>query len=119
MDIENYDNVNALVTSSLQQHSVKNTVNAFKNRALDTSFSTCYYPDVMYDAGDGEGEKQLPASVGALGAYSLNDRIGFAPIFPHSRGGVLLLYYLSNPSSNDRKSLPCRDHWKVSLELYY
>ena len=90
MDIENYDNVNALVTSSLQQHSVKNTVNAFKNRALDTSFSTCYYPDVMYDAGDGEGEKQLPASVGALGAYSLNDRIGFEWFAPAglSRGIV-------------------------------
>ena len=31
----------------------------------------------MYDAGDGTGEKELPASVGALSAYSLNDRIGF------------------------------------------
>ena len=77
MDIENYDNANILITSSLQTHNVGNTVKSFKNRALDTSFSACYYPDVMYDAADGEGEKQLPASVGALGAYSYNDRVGF------------------------------------------
>ena len=77
MDIDNYDQQNTLLTSSLQRHSVGNTVTKFKTRKLDTSFSTCYYPDIMYDAGDGTGEKELPASVGALSAYSLNDRIGF------------------------------------------
>ncbi|MAF36907.1 hypothetical protein CL622_07355, partial [archaeon] len=77
MDIDSYDNINTLLTSSAQTHHILNTVTAFKARALDSSFSTCYYPDVMLDTGDGNGEKELPASVGALGAYSLNDRIGF------------------------------------------
>ena len=82
MDIEERDQFNTVITSSLQRPHVLNTVNDFKNRVLDTSFAAAYFPDVtVKDPGTG-GLVQVPPSVAVLGAYSLNDKIGhpwFAP----------------------------------------
>ena len=82
MDIEERDQFNTVVTSSLQNPHVANTVTAFKNRALDSSFAAVYFPDVTVTDPDTSALVSVPPSVVTIGAYSLNDRVGhpwFAP----------------------------------------
>ena len=82
MDIEERDQFNTVVTSSAQSPHVANTVTAFKNRVLDTSFAASYFPDVTVQDPDTGGLVAVPPSVVTLGAYSLNDKVGhpwFAP----------------------------------------
>ncbi len=81
-DIEERDQFNTVITSSAQSPHVSNTVTAFKNRALDSSFAAVYFPDVTLEDPDTGGLVAVPPSVVTLGAYALNDRIGhpwFAP----------------------------------------
>jgi len=85
MDIEERDNLNAVITGSDsdQKVSVRFTVDAFKQRLLDTSFGSAYFPGCTINDELKPGVTvKVPASVPALGAYSLNDSIGkewFAP----------------------------------------
>lgn len=83
MDIDSYDSINALVTSSnVQDDHVANTVNAFVNRNLDSNFAAAYYPDVLMTDPTTETILRVPPSVAVLGAFALNDSIGqpwFAP----------------------------------------
>ncbi len=82
MDIEERDQVNTVITSSVQKPHVSNTVTSFKNRALDSSFAAAYFPDVVVPDPDTGTLVQVPPSVAVLGAYSLNDRVAhpwFAP----------------------------------------
>jgi len=82
MDIEERDQFNTVITSSVQNPHVANTVTAFKNRALDSSFAAAYFPDVTVTDPDTRALVTVPPSVVTLGAYSLNDRVGhpwFAP----------------------------------------
>jgi hypothetical protein len=50
MDIEEYDTVNSLITSSVQIPHVQNTVTALSERALDSSYAAAYYPDQVLPA---------------------------------------------------------------------
>ncbi len=82
MDVEERDQVNTVITSSVQKPHVSNTVTAFKNRALDSSFAAAYFPDVTVTDPNTNTLIQVPPSVAVLGAYSLNDRVAhpwFAP----------------------------------------
>ena len=82
MDIEERDQLNTVITSSVQKPHVSNTVTSFKNRALDNSFAAAYFPDVVVTDPDTRTLVQVPPSVAVLGAYSLNDRVAhpwFAP----------------------------------------
>lgn len=84
LDVEQRDGLNTVVTSSAQQVNVKYTVDAFRQRLLDTSFGAAYFPDceVADELNSNNGNVTVPPSVVVLGAYSLNDRIGqtwFAP----------------------------------------
>ena len=82
MDIEERDQFNTVITSSVQNPHVANTVTAFKNRALDSSFAAAYFPDVTVTDPDTRALVSVPPSVVTIGAYSLNDRVGhpwFAP----------------------------------------
>jgi phage tail sheath protein FI len=82
MDIEERDQFNQVITSSIQSPHVANTVTAFKNRALDSSFAAAYFPDVTVTDPDTRALVAVPPSVVTIGAYSLNDRVGhpwFAP----------------------------------------
>lgn len=82
MDIEERDQFNTVITSSVSGPHVANTVTAFKNRGLDSSFAAAYFPDVTVTDPDTGGLVSVPPSVVVLGAYSLNDKIGhpwFAP----------------------------------------
>jgi hypothetical protein len=75
MDIEERDQVNSVVTSSIQVPHIKNTVNDFKNRNLNTSFAAAYFPDVTIKDPTTNALVSVPPSVAVLGAYSLNDRV--------------------------------------------
>ena len=90
MDIEERDQVNTIITSSVQKPHVANTVTSFKNRALDTSFAAAYFPDVVVNDPNTNTLVQVPPSVAVLGAYSLNDKVAhpwFAPA-GFSRGAL-------------------------------
>lgn len=82
MDIDQYDMLNTVVTSSAQVVSVANTVQAFVNRALNTSFAAAYFPDVVIQDPNTKTNVICPPSVAVLGALSLNDAVAhpwFAP----------------------------------------
>mgnify|MGYP001486391133 CR=1 FL=1 len=90
MDIEERDQFNTVITSSVQRPHVLNTVSDLKNRALDTSFAATYFPDVTVEDPETRALVSVPPSVAVLGAYALNDRIGhpwFAPA-GFSRGAL-------------------------------
>ncbi len=89
MDISQRDNVNTVVTSSAQSVNVSNTVAAFGDRSLDSSFAAAYFPDVNMDVQVktlNQATKtvtaniatvQVPPSVSVLGAFSFNDAVAF------------------------------------------
>ena len=85
MDVEQYsedgtDAENEIRLDS-QITSVSNTIQSFRDRAIDSSFATAYFPDVNYAAPD-NSNVFVPPSVLVLGAMSLNDAVGhpwFAP----------------------------------------
>lgn len=99
MDVEHVDSTNTVITSSNGNISVRNTVNNFKNRGLDSSFAAAYFPDVTKtvittrtgrDRGVEENLIEVPPSVVALGAFSYNDAVAhpwFAPA-GFSRGAL-------------------------------
>ena len=78
MDIEERDELNMVVTSSINQKiDVGNTVADFKNRALDSSFASAYFPDVIMTDPGTRTNVRVPPSVAVLGAFALNDAISF------------------------------------------
>jgi len=90
MDVEERDQFNTVITGSGQRPNVLYTVNAFKGRALDSSFAAAYFPDMIVVDPTTQGNVQVPPSVPVLGAFGLNDQIGhpwFAPA-GFSRGAL-------------------------------
>ena len=90
MDVEERDTLNAVVTGSIEKVHVGNTVAAFKNRSLDTSFAAAYFPDTIVTDPTTLTNVQVPPSVSVLGAFALNDAIGFPWYAPagFSRGAL-------------------------------
>ena len=90
MDIEERDVDNKVITGSIQDPGVNNTVSAFKDRGLDTSFAAAYFPDVTIRDPFLGVNVQVPPSVAVLGAFALNDNVAhpwFAPA-GFTRGGL-------------------------------
>jgi phage tail sheath protein FI len=82
MDVEERDVDNKVITGSVQDPGVNNTVSAFKDRGLDTSFAAAYFPDVTIRDPFLGVNVQVPPSVAVLGAFALNDTVAhpwFAP----------------------------------------
>lgn len=77
MDIEEFDATDTLITSSVQIPHVGNTVTNFVGRAVDNSFAAAYYPDVIVTDPNTNTNVVVPPSVVVLGAFALNDRVGF------------------------------------------
>ena len=99
MDIEERDVDNKVVTGSAQEVGVNNTITAFTDRGLDTSFAAAYFPDVVIRDPFVGTNVQVPPSVAVLGAFSLNDNVAhpwFAPA-GFSRGAL-------DPSSEGRST---------------
>lgn len=82
MDVEQYDNMDALVEDDEALPSVSLTVASFKDRALNSSFAAAYFPDVVIPDPNTKTNVVAPPSVAVLGALALNDALGhpwFAP----------------------------------------
>jgi len=82
MDLEQKDELDAVVTGSLQKVNIANTISGLKNRGANTSFAATYFPDVIIRHPDRATNLTVPPSVVALGAFSKNDTLGqpwFAP----------------------------------------
>lgn len=77
MDIEEKDTVGTLVTSDDQIVSVRNTVNNFRDRGLNSSFGAAYFPNVIMRDGMSNVTREVPPSVAVLGAFSKNDAVAF------------------------------------------
>ena len=86
MDIEERDAFNTVVTGTLPEGESVNvtyTTEAFKGRALDTSFTAAYFPDVQVNVYDRPAKiADVPPSVVVLGAFSQNDSIGYSWFAP-------------------------------------
>lgn len=90
MDIEQLDNAGDQVTSDNQLPSVTLTANNFRDRAIDSSFATAYFPDVIMTDPNTKTNVLVPPSVAVLGALALNDAVGhpwFAPA-GYARGAL-------------------------------
>lgn len=90
MDIEERDQINVVVTASAQTVNVANTVDAFKDRAVDSNFAASYFPDVTLEVASTKALVRAPPSVAVLGAYALNDAVAFPWFAPAGlKRGVL------------------------------
>jgi hypothetical protein len=78
MDIDLYDSTGNVVTDTLTQDvSVTYTATSFTSRNLDTSFAAAYFPNVFMTDPSTQTNLEVPATIPVLGAFSLNDAIGF------------------------------------------
>jgi hypothetical protein len=90
MDIEERDAFNVVLTGSYDGSSVNisNTINAFSNRGLNTSFAAAYFPDINIPFGT--TTQRVPPTVGVLGAFAYNDKVSYPWFAPAgSNRGVI------------------------------
>lgn len=77
IDIEERDGNNLRVVDKDNQIvNVKNTVQDFLNRGLNTSFGAAYFPDVMLRNNATRSINRVAPSVAILGAFAKNDTLG-------------------------------------------
>lgn len=95
MDIEEKDEVDTFITSSLQIPNVANTVNRFAGRALDSSFAAAYFPDVVVGDPATRTNVKVPPSAVVLGAFANNDAVAFPWFAPagFTRGALASALY--------------------------
>lgn len=78
MDVEQRDTTNAVITGSANSEvSVTYTAAGFTSRNLDTSFAAAYFPDVTMTDPSTRTNLVVPPTVAVLGAFALNDAVGF------------------------------------------
>jgi phage tail sheath protein FI len=82
MDINERDNVNAIVTSSNQIVNVKNTINDFSTRGINSSYTAAYFPNVILRDSINSRTVEVPPSVAVLGAFGKNDTLGHPWLAP-------------------------------------
>ena len=101
MDIEERDEINTVITSSVSNPSVAYTVAAFKNRGLNSSFASAYFPDVIMTDPTTNTNVQAPPSVAVLGAFAINDAVGYPWFAPagFTRGALKDSLYSKVPVS--------------------
>lgn len=90
MDIDEYDTLNTVVTSSVQDINVTNTSNNFNLRGLNSNFAAAYFPDAVMTNPYTNLPVTVPPSVVVLGAFARNDAVAhpwFAPA-GYSRGAL-------------------------------
>lgn len=77
MDIEEKDTAGNLITGDDQIVSVRNTVNYFRDRGINSSFGAAYFPNVIMRDNMSNVTREVPPSVAVLGAFSKNDAVAF------------------------------------------
>ena len=90
MDVEKKDQNNSFITGTLGTVDVGYTADRFASRDMNSSFAAAYFPDILLkDRKTGDSSK-VPASVGVLGVFGLNDSIGFPWFAPagYNRGKI-------------------------------
>jgi len=100
MDIEERDELDTVITSSVASSpNVGFTVTALKNRALNSSFGAAYFPDQVIQDPATKTSIQVPPSVPVLGAFALNDSIGYPWFAPagFARGALESVLYSTLP----------------------
>lgn len=100
MDIEERDELDTVITSSvLSTPNVGFTVSALKNRSLNSSFAAAYFPDQVIQDPTTKISVQVPPSVPVLGAFSLNDAVGYPWFAPagFTRGALSNVLYSTLP----------------------
>lgn len=103
MDIQEYDTTNTLLTASSQDLSVRFTANNHRDRGLNSSFGAAYFPDLIMRDELNNTIRQVPPSVAVLGAFGLNDAVGFPWFAPagFARGALQTTDEASLPLSRD------------------
>lgn len=78
MDVDQYDTTANVITGSANSEvSVTYTAANFISRNLDTSFGAAYFPDVTMTDPTTRTNLVVPPTVAVLGAFALNDSVGF------------------------------------------
>jgi hypothetical protein len=78
MDVEQRDTTNSVITGSANSEvSVTYTAAGFTSRNLDSSFGAAYFPDVVMSDPTTRTNLVVPPTVAVLGAFALNDAVGF------------------------------------------
>jgi len=78
MDIQEKDTQNnTIVGNDDQIVSVRNTVNSFRDRGLNSSFGAAYFPNVILRDSLSNVVREVAPSVAVLGAFSKNDAVAF------------------------------------------
>lgn len=78
MDIPSYDdNGLRLYDDSTSRPDVKNTASTFDGRAIDNNYVSSYFPDVFVDDTTNKRRVKVPATIAALAALGLNDRVAY------------------------------------------
>jgi hypothetical protein len=117
MDIEQFDGSGNRIDLSTRLPydksfvpDIQNTINEFDSRSLNTSYAAAYYPDVELKIDEnlyGISTVIVPATVAALGAFSVNDtQSSFSAPAGNSRGAALnVLSTVSKLKKSDENSL--------------
>jgi phage tail sheath protein FI len=92
-----------VITGSDTIPSVTLTASTFKARQLDSSFGAAYYPDVVIPNPTTGIEEVAPASVAALGAFALNDKLAYPWFAPagFTRGALASVIETQTKLSRD------------------
>jgi phage tail sheath protein FI len=79
-----------IVDDGSKKISVENTLENFRDRKLNSSFAAAYFPDVNIVDPVLQRAVKVPSTVPVLGAFALNDKIGFPWFAPagFSRGAL-------------------------------
>lgn len=77
MDLEEKDTGNITITDEDQVVSVRNTVNNFRDRSLNSSFGAVYFPNVILRDTMSNVIREVAPSVAVLGAFAKNDAVAF------------------------------------------
>lgn len=109
MDIPAYDDTGArLYDDSTSRPDIKSTATSFDSRALDNNYVASYFPDVFVDDSTNKRRVKVPASIAALAALGLNDRVAY-PWFAPAGFNRAALDFVTNTqvrlNSNDRDTL--------------
>ena len=90
MDVEEKDTFNSTISSEEQIVSVRNTVNDFRTRGINSSFAAAFFPNQIIRDNILNIVREVPPTVAVLGAFAKNDAVAhpwFAPA-GFSRGSL-------------------------------
>lgn len=83
MDIEEKDAANSTIISpDVQIVSVRNTVNDFRARGLNSSFAATFFPNQLIRDNISNVIREVPPSVAVLGAFAKNDAVAYSWFAP-------------------------------------